>query len=206
LFYNKGKQHHTTTYTYTNNHIKSLLNSGSLENNLKSHQLQYVHLIQKTWQLSNVFVYSNTLSFSDTYASRNYEVKNYGLEPKVSYLFSNNASVSCFYSFKNKQNSIGNLETLQQNQWGVICNYLSEKQFTLNAEYAFYTNKFSGNALSPVGFTMLEGLQSGKNATWRLLLQKKLTQYLDININYLGRKSENSIAIHTGTIQLRAYF
>ncbi|WP_282787373.1 hypothetical protein [Flavobacterium croceum] len=206
LFYNKGKQHHTTTYTYTNNHIKSLLNSGSLENNLKSHQLQYVHLIQKTWQLSNVFVYSNTLSFSDTYASRNYELKNYGLEPKVSYLFSNNASVSCFYSFKNKQNSIGNLETLQQNQWGVICNYLSEKQFTLNAEYAFYTNKFSGNALSPVGFTMLEGLQSGKNATWRLLLQKKLTQYLDININYLGRKSENSTAIHTGTIQLRAYF
>jgi hypothetical protein len=53
---------------------------------------------------------------------------------------------------------------------------------------------------------MLEGLQVGKNGTWRLLLQKNLTQYLDINLNYQGRKGETSKTIHTGNIQLRAYF
>ena len=51
---------------------------------------------------------------------------------------------------------------------------------------------------------MLEGLQAGKNSTWRLLLQKNLTQYLDININYQGRKSDTSQTIHTGNVQLRA--
>jgi hypothetical protein len=53
---------------------------------------------------------------------------------------------------------------------------------------------------------MLEGLQAGKNNTWRLLLQKNLTQYLDININYQGRKSDTSATIHTGNVQLRAFF
>jgi hypothetical protein len=53
---------------------------------------------------------------------------------------------------------------------------------------------------------MLEGLQPGRNQTWRLLIQKNLTQYLDVNVNYQGRKSETSDTIHTGSIQLRAYF
>jgi hypothetical protein len=53
---------------------------------------------------------------------------------------------------------------------------------------------------------MLEGLQAGQNLTWRLLLQKNLTQFLDINLNYQGRKSQSSQTIHTGNIQLRAYF
>jgi hypothetical protein len=41
---------------------------------------------------------------------------------------------------------------------------------------------------------------------WRLLLQKKLTNFLDVNLNYEGRKSEMSKAIHVGNIQLRAFF
>ena len=53
---------------------------------------------------------------------------------------------------------------------------------------------------------MLKGLQNGKNGVWRLLLQKNITQYLDVNINYQGRKSETSNTIHIGSVQLRAYF
>jgi len=76
----------------------------------------------------------------------------------------------------------------------------------MNGEFSLYQNKFEGDAQSAVAFQMLEGLQPGKNMTWRLLLQKNLTQFLDININYQGRKTETSQTIHTGNIQLRAYF
>jgi hypothetical protein len=51
--------------------------------------------------------------------------------------------------------------------------YAGEKQITLNGEVSFYQNKFNGNEFSAVGFQMLEGLQTGQNITWRLLLQKK---------------------------------
>lgn len=95
---------------------------------------------------------------------------------------------------------------LNQSRVGTAFQYASEKQFTANGEFSYYQNRFSGNALSPVAFQMLEGLLPGENMTWRLLLQKNLTQFLDINVSYQGRKSETAPAIHTGSVQLRAYF
>ena len=53
---------------------------------------------------------------------------------------------------------------------------------------------------------MLEGLQAGKNYTWNLLFNRKLNSFLNLNLNYLGRKSESSKTIHTGSVQLRAIF
>lgn len=76
----------------------------------------------------------------------------------------------------------------------------------MNGEISLFQNIFEGNELSPVGYQMLEGLQVGENLTWRLLIQKNLTQFLDINLNYQGRKSESTQVIHTGSVQLRAYF
>jgi len=128
------------------------------------------------------------------------------LAPKISYLFSKSTSWDLFYELQNKENQIGNLETLLQNRFGTAFTYAGKQNFTMNGEVSFYQNKFFGNEFSSVGFQMLEGLQTGQNLTWRLLLQKTLTSFLDININYQGRKSETSETIHTGSVQLRAYF
>ena len=126
--------------------------------------------------------------------------------PKVSYIFSRNASWDLFYEYRSKENLITGREQLSQQRLGTSFSYASEKSFTANGEFSFYKNDFTGNALSPAAYQMLEGLLPGQNLTWRLLLQKNLTQYLDVNVNYQGRKSETSKAIHTGSVQLRAYF
>jgi hypothetical protein len=206
FFYNRGKQDHSVIYTYIQNRGRSLLNIGSQENSNSSHQLQYNHLVQKTWLFGFNAQTIETTSVSDNYASRNYTIEGYLLSPKVSYIFSKNASWDIFYEYRSKENRIGDLETLYQQRLGTSFSYASDKQFTMNGEFSYYQNDFTGNELSPAAYQMLEGLQPGENLTWRLLLQKNLTQYLDVNVNYQGRKSETSKTIHTGSIQLRAYF
>lgn len=206
LFYNRGKQDHSVTYTYLRNRAKTLLSVGSQENNNRSHQLQYAHLIQKSWLLSFLGKTIESELFSENYSSKNFELKGYQLAPKISYLFSRNASWDLFYEYQDKDNKINDKEQLQQHRFGTSFTYASEKKFTMNGEFSLYQNDFTGDALSPVAYQMLEGLQAGQNMTWRLLLQKNLTQFLDINVNYEGRKSEESKAIHTGSVQLRAYF
>lgn len=206
LFYNHGKQRHSTTYTFIANRIKSLLSAGSQESKNRSHQLQYNHLVQKTWLFTFASKTIETSLSSENYASRNFEVLGYQINPKISYLFNKNASWDIFYEYQNKENQIGTLDKLLQSRFGTSFSYASDKRFTINGEISFYQNQFTGDALSPVAFQMLEGLQPGKNSTWRLLLQKNLTEFLDININYQGRKSETSQAIHTGNVQLRAFF
>ncbi|WP_159800316.1 hypothetical protein [Flavobacterium sp. MK4S-17] len=206
LFYNRGKQDHSVTYTYVKNRAKSLLTVGSQENNNSSHQLQYAHLIQKTWLLNINGQTINSSTYSENYGSKNFEIEGFLAGPKVSYIFSRNASWDLFYEYRSKENRIGEGETLYQQRLGTSFNYASEKQFTASGEFSYYKNDFTGNQLSPAAYQMLEGLQAGQNLTWRLLLQKNLTQFLDININYQGRKSETSKTIHTGNVQLRAFF
>ena len=206
LFFNRGKQYHSTTYIFTTNKTKNLLSVGSVQNNTISNQLQYSHLIKKTWLLNCDATASNFYSNSEGFAARNYDLNVLSIQSKIAYLFSQNTSLGIFYHYQKKQNQIANFEQLNQKRIGLTFNLVSNSKFTLNGEYAMYDNQFKGDATSPVAFQMLEGLQPGGNSTWRLLLQKNLTQYLDININYQGRKSDQLQTVHVGNVQLRAFF
>lgn len=206
LFYNRGKQNHSVTYSFLSNELKSLLNIGSQYNKQFSHQLNYQHLVQKSWLIQLNSAIGNSKSEVENYATRNFDIDNYSVQPKLSYIFSKNASWDIFYEYKHQENTINDLEQLKQNQLGTSFNFNSEKGFTLTGEYSYYNNNFVGNQLAPVAFQMLQGLQAGKNSVWQLLLQKNITQYLDINVNYQGRKSETSKTVHTGNVQLRAFF
>mgnify|MGYP003639764347 FL=1 len=206
LFYNRGKQKHSLTYTYVKNDVKNLLSVGSQESKNNSHQLQYAHLYEKSWLFGFLTKTIQTGVTSENYVEKNFSIGGYQLAPKISYLFSKSTSWDIFYELQNKENKIGNYEKLTQNRFGTSFSYAGEKKITVNGEVSFYQNKFDGDPLSSVGFQMLEGLQSGQNLTWRLLLQKNINQFMDINLNYQGRKSEFSQTIHTGNVQLRAYF
>ena len=80
------------------------------------------------------------------------------------------------------------------------------QQHNLMLILQLFFNDFDGNPNSPVGYQMLEGLQEGTNYTWTFLWSKKLNSYLNLNLNYKGRKSLNSKTIHTGSINLKAIF
>ena len=102
LFFNKGKQKNSVTYTYNSSALKNILNFGSQENYIKSHQLQYVHLVQKFWLFQLQTNTSNVKSISDNYASRNFNITGLEIAPKVSYIFNKNASWDVFYENNNK--------------------------------------------------------------------------------------------------------
>ena len=82
----------------------------------------------------------------------------------------------------------------------------STQKLALQSSIDVFVNNFKGNSNSPVAFQMLKGLQPGTNFTWHFSLQKQISNYLDFNLGYFGRKSANSKVIHTGTVQLRANF
>jgi len=206
LFFNRGKQHYTTSYTYTSSKAENLLSVGLLKNELLSHQLNFTHKFATSWLANFKTLLGENSTTSENFESRNFTIESYELAPKISYLLSENAEFSVFYEFTNKQNLLGDRETLDQQTLGCAFTYNKAEKFSINGEFNFISNAFEGAAFSPVAFQMLEGLQPDKNFTWSLLLQRSITKYLDANLSYFGRKSENSNTIHTGSIQLKAYF
>ncbi len=206
LFLNRGKQRYSTTYTYVDSRNKTVFSTDSQENNTVSHQLQFSHKIGKFWLFDVTGVLAENESSSENFVTRNYKLENRTINPKLSYIYNKNARFETFYQLKNKKNQINDLEKLIGHNIGANIIFSNKERSSLNASVNLFYNDFEGNENSAVAFQMLEGLQPGTNYTWSLNLQRKITSYLDINLNYLGRKSETSKTIHTGTIQLRASF
>ncbi|WP_411767178.1 hypothetical protein [Winogradskyella sp. A3E31] len=206
VFFNRGKQKYTTSYTFLTNRTQNLLATGSQQNNLRSHQVNFNHKFGESWLLNVTTNFEDNESLNENFISRNFELNSEQFQPKLSYLFSENAQFDIFYQYTQKQNQIGNFEQLNQNNYGLSFNFNNAQKLGLIGEFNVFKNDYEGNANTPVAYQILEGLQPGTNFTWSLLVQKKLTKFLDLNLNYLGRKTETSKTIHTGTVQLKAYF
>ncbi|MDP5157426.1 MAG: hypothetical protein NWQ07_02465 [Flaviramulus sp.] len=206
LFFNRGKQHYTTSYTFLENTTRTILSIGFIENSLKSHQLNFNHKIAESWLFNLLTTFDNNESVSENFSSRNFNFNEVRLNPKLSYLFNDNSSFDIFYQHTSKENTIGNLESLKQQKYGVSFALANSQKSALNGEFNYFSNNYAGNANTPVAYQILEGLQPGRNFTWSLLAQKKLTNFLDLNLSYFGRKTETSRTIHSGSIQLKAYF
>lgn len=206
LFLNRGKQRYTTSYTYLSNKSRNILSIGFIENALKSHQFNFNHKIAESWLITLQSDFENNESASENFISKNYKFDETRFNPKLSYLFNDNSRFDIFFQYANKENTIGSLESLKQQKYGTSFTLASSQKSSVIGEFNFFSNKFDGLANTPVSYQMLEGLQPGKNFTWSLLAQRKLTAFLDLNLSYYGRKTTASKTIHTGTIQLKAYF
>ncbi|MEO8934893.1 MAG: hypothetical protein ABI295_11360 [Xanthomarina sp.] len=206
LFFNRGKQHYTSSYTFLKNSTKNNLTIGFIENSVISHSLLFTHKFATSWLINFQTSFNNNESFSENFISKNYDIDESRINPKLSYLLNDTVRFDIFYQNTNKHNTIGSLENLEQQKYGASFSFANFQSMSINGEFNYFSNNFKGNANTPVAYQMMEGLQPGKNYTWSLLAQKKITKFLDLNLNYLGRKSETSSVIHTGSIQLKAYF
>lgn len=206
LFFNRGKQRYTTSYSYLSNDSKILLSTGLQESAIQSHQFNFLHKVKESWLLNTQAELGNTESITENFISRNFKINNIGFNPKVSYLFGKQSRISLFYEFQNKDNTTGDQEELDQQNLGISFAIADLEKISLTGEFTYINNDFRGSAFSPVAYQILEGLQPGTNFTWNVIAQKRITKFLDLNVSYFGRKSEETRTIHTGNIQIKAFF
>ena len=205
LYFNRGKQLYSTTYNFINNRSKNTLSFGYVENELLSHQISFNHKLKNILFSSSAF-FDNRKSKSENFESKNYSFKEIKYGPKFTYFIEDSNKIDIYYQYSNTKNIIGSLENLTQNKFGISSNFSNKNAVSFNGELNYYKNNFLGNPNSIISYIMMEGLQPGNNLTWSLNIQKKITKYVDLNLNYFARKTENSSIIHNGNVQLKANF
>jgi hypothetical protein len=89
---------------------------------------------------------------------------------------------------------------------GTELKYNVAEKGSFQGRFNFILINFSGQQNTPVAFEMQEGLKSGNNFTWGINYQRTLSNNMQLNINYDGRKSPEAKTVHVGGVQVRLFF
>ncbi len=206
LYFNRGKQKFSTSYTYATATNKQQYLIGSQETDTQFHQIDFQHKISKFWLVDILGKVSDNDLVTENFDSRNYQIHALEFQPKISYVLDKDNIFSSFYEYKNKENRLLDFEKLSQQKIGLEYLHTGKSSSQFNIKITTLLNNFKGNPNTPVGYQMLEGLREGTNYTWVFLWNKKINSFLNLTLNYRGRKSINSKTIHTGAVNIRAIF
>ena len=84
--------------------------------------------------------------------------------------------------------------------------FSSANNGTLSARANVVNIKYNSQEISFLSYELLEGLKNGQNYTWNLSVERNLSTYMQLSLNYDGRKLQDSQIVHTGGVQFRAFF
>ena len=207
IFYNRSNPKFGLDYTYKKIDGKSLLTSGFDSRSINQHELRI------RWNLNRKFTFisfqeiGSKSNSSDYTTGRNYLLNVLSVKPKFSYQPNTAFRVSILNETTKKENTIdlgGEVAEIIDVGAELRLNKATKGSLTVLVNYIAI--KYDGDVNSSLGFEMLNGLKNGSNFTWTVNFQRTLANNLQISLNYLGRKSTSNQAIHSGGIQVRAFF
>jgi hypothetical protein len=203
--FNRANPKFNVDYIIQSNSNKILLVSGFDTKTNFGHNLFLKYSFNSEIWVQNKIGTSNKTCLSEYFSNKNYEIDNKFNELQANYQPNLNNRLTIKYDIKQKDNTSGK-ETLFVNDLGIEYRLSSVKKGTLSATLNYIHYKYSGELNSPIAYEMLEGLMPGSNLTWSLNFQRQLSNGLQLNLNYMARKSTDTKTIHTGGIQIRAFF
>ena len=208
LFFNRNRRGLAGDFAYQTSNNKQLLTQGF---ELRENQ-QWIY--NAKLDLSDEYTFRMTttlgqlLNSSDFLDSRNFEIASQSYKPQLIWLPSQRLRLIGSYEYKKSQNELleTSLEssTIQRYQGELTWNQIGKG--SLRGVFSWVDINFAGDENTYLAYLLLDALRPGTNQTWQLNWQQKLSRGMQLSLLYNGRKSENAQAIHTGTVQVTAFF
>ena len=207
LFYNRNGSGLAFDINRSNGKNKSLLTNGfELRERLDWQSNIRFGLGQDfTARLQGGF--GKTINESDFLESRNFAIARRNWAPQLVWQPSSSFRLSGKLERRVKDEEITEIPNKSEiTDYSIESTWVRASKGNLNAEISWISIDFDGERNSYLGYELLEGLLPGQNQKWNLNWQQSLKSGLQLTIQYNGRKSGNDAPIHTGTMQLTAFF
>ena len=208
LFFNRTSSIFAAGYNYQQNQSKTLLASGFDSRTSSYNELNLRWNMTRKFALILIGQQGVKQVLADYTSGRDYSIDYQWLKSTLSYQPSTNFRLTLETRGVTKENVIegGAGETCQIIDIGSTFKYNQTDKGSLQGEFKVLRIDYDGNVNSAIGFEMLEALRPGINYTWTIGYQKTVSKNLQITFQYLGRKSEDTRIIHTGGMEIRAFF
>ena len=152
----------------------------------------------------------NQLTTSNVkFGNRNFNIGQQSAEPRITLTRKANLRVITGYKYGIRSNSTGDEEQAVSHSVNTEVKYNILQSSSILGKFTFSNIDFTSakgtpNANSTTAYMLLEGLMPGKNYLWNLDLTRRLSNSLEVNIQYEGRKPGTSRVVHVGRAAIRA--
>jgi hypothetical protein len=196
-------------FSFGDNQSKLFLESGDELRNQRFYASDQRLNFGKDKSLENEFKIGTRASLARAFDSRNYNIAYYELKPKFNLQLSRKLRVSVGYEFKHKENTNDSLRvdaTVSMHKAIMDAKLNLKDRNNIFAKVELVRIGQTGTASFSAEYEMRESLQPGLNAIWQVFSTIYLNKSLELGLTYDGRASESTKVLHTGRVQLKAFF
>lgn len=195
--------------SYVDNKAKAFLDSGTETRSLQSHGSNQRLNIGKSKSLENEVKFGDKSSFAQSFNTRNFNIDFIEVNPKMNFQINRKIRLTAGYTYKHKENTNDSLRVdavvnLHKLSFDAKIN-LKERN-NIFAKLDLVQIGQTGDANFAAEFELRETLEPGFNAVWQIFTTIYLTKTLELSVTYDGRASQDSRVLHTGRVQLKAFF
>jgi hypothetical protein len=173
--------------------------------------------VRTRWNITRMFAIEVTgrtginqlVSSNPKFDNRNFKIDQSSVEPRLTFTKGTNFRMGVGYKFSDKNNEQGSMERSKSNSLNTDIKYNILQSTSILAKFTYSDITFTSldlvpNTNSSSAYIILEGLQPGKNYLWTLDLTKRLSNNLELSMQYEGRKPGTSRIVHIGRASIRA--
>jgi len=207
FYYDRSSRNWSVDHTYQEDLTKSLIQGGYEARARRTNILRLRINATRHWTLEVESERGRSASNSDAIAGRTFAVEQEGLRPKLTWQPGTRLRASATYKYQRKRNNedLGG-ERAEQHDLGAELRFNAAGKGTVQFNANLVGIAYDGTVNSVIGNEMLNGLRPGRNITWSVSLQRRLSDHLQVDLTYNGRNSEGAPTIHVGGAQVRAFF
>ena len=207
FFFNRGNPDFDLQYSLSDNQNRQVLTQG-FESRRNQEQL-----VKGRWNVTRVLSLATEASrrkqFSDSEAfdNRRFNIRSERIEPSVSWQPSGSFRASVSFRYQVSQNTLPDADERAFIRDGSLeVTYNRSGKMSVRTNVSLVDIDYRGQANSPAGFAILQGLQNGQNYLWNVLVERQLAKNLRLSLNYEGRRTGTARTVHTGRAQVAATF
>jgi opacity protein-like surface antigen len=163
--------------------------------------------VTRKWILEGEGKVGSDISNSEYFPTENFDINYYQVIPKLNFQPNTSFRVTLSFTYSDKVNALadGGGSSIQDNS-GIELKYNVLTKGSLTADFNYVKIAFNGDASSPLGLEILQGLNVGNNYTWSISYQCNLSGNIQLNLSYTGRDEPGSPIVNTGNASVRAFF
>ena len=141
------------------------------------------------------------LGESEQFDNRDFDIRSREIAPTLTYRPSGDLRFSLGYNYREAETELPEGIRSVNHEGKLGCSYRRAATESLDAHFSIVEIDFNGTAGTILEFEMLDGLKNGRNFLWGLTYTRRLSNSIDLNINYEGTRTASPIIANSNLMQ-----